>query len=175
MADLSNPADSSPTAALHLLDSAIGRPIRTWQFTDKQLISIGRGDDCDVQISDPFVSRIHAELRAQEGSWSLVSIGRHGILVQGETIKELSITGEIVFRLGSGGPTLRFNPTAAPVENPAAPQNDNRMTMMFDSTIVENMFELDPTKLQREVSEIADADYFQELKRRAEQLRQQRK
>ena len=64
---------------------------------------------------------------------------------------------------------------AAMVENPAIRQTDNRMTMMFDATLMENMFELDQNKLQREVEEIADADYFQQLQRRAQQLREQRK
>jgi pSer/pThr/pTyr-binding forkhead associated (FHA) protein len=132
-------------------------------------------DESDVQISDPFVSRTHAELRATGNGWSLVSLGRHGVVVQGETITELPITGETTFRLGSAGPTLRFNPIAAQLENPVAPQSDNRMTMMFDSTLVENLFQLDHKKLEHEVSEITDADYFQELQRRAQQLREQRK
>jgi hypothetical protein len=167
MAESSNSSDSSATSAIHLLDSAIGRPIRSWQFTGKQLISIGRADECDVQISDPFVSRNHAELRAQADGWTLVSLGRHGVIVQGETVTEFPITGEAIFRLGSGGPTLRFNPVAS--------SNDNRTTMMFDGTAVEDIFELDHIKVDREVSEIADADYFQQLQERAKQLRQQRK
>ncbi|HTQ39774.1 MAG TPA: FHA domain-containing protein [Pirellulales bacterium] len=168
MADLSNPnaPDSSLHAAIHLMDSALGRPIRSWQFSGQPLISIGRADDRDVQISDPYVSRNHAELRNQCGQWSLVSLGRHGVIVQGETIAEIPIQGETTFRLGSSGPTLRFDPRA--------PHADNRMTMMFDSTVGENMFELDHSKLQREVAEIADGDYFLELQRRAQQLRQQR-
>jgi pSer/pThr/pTyr-binding forkhead associated (FHA) protein len=173
MTDSTNPSDAA--TAVHLLDSSLGRPIRTWQFTAKELITIGRADECDVQINDPYVSRSHAELRAADGGWLLVSLGRHGVQVQGALISELSIDGEIVFRLGSAGSTLRFNPVAAMVENPAIRQTDNRMTMMFDATLMENMFELDQNKLQREVEEIVDADYFQELQRRAKQLREQRK
>jgi pSer/pThr/pTyr-binding forkhead associated (FHA) protein len=157
------------------MDSALGRPIRTWNFTSKQLITIGRADECDVQISDPYVSRNHAELHATGGNWSLVSRGRHGIQIQGETITEIPLTAETIFRLGSGGPTLRFDPIAANSESPAAAPSDNRMTMMFDSTLVKDMFELDHHKLEREVSEIADADYFQQLQQRAKQLREQRK
>ena len=175
MSDSTNPSDADAATAVHLLDSSLGRPIRTWQFTAKELITIGRADECDVQISDPYVSRSHAELRPADGGWLLVSLGRHGVQVQGAVISELSIDGETVFRLGSAGPTLRFNPVAALVENSAIRQTDNRMTMMFDATLMENMFELDQNKLQREVEEIADADYFQELQRRAKQLREQRK
>jgi pSer/pThr/pTyr-binding forkhead associated (FHA) protein len=161
-----NPPEVSLYAAIHLLDSALGRPIRSWQFTGQQLISIGRADGCDVQISDPYVSRNHAELRAQAGHWLLVSLGRHGLVLQGETVTEVSLQAETTFRLGSGGPTLRFDPTA--------PHVDNRMTMMFDATVGEQIFELDHSKLEREVTEIAEGDYFQELKRRAELLREKR-
>lgn len=175
MAESTNPSDATALTAVHLLDSSLGRPIRTWQFTAKGVITIGRADECDVQISDPYVSRSHAELRAADGGWLLVSLGRHGVQVEGAAISELSINGETTFRLGSFGPSLRFSPVAPPVENPAIRQTDNRMTMMFDSTLMENMFELDQNKLQREVEEIADADYFQQLQRRAQQLRDGRK
>ncbi|HZZ29969.1 MAG TPA: FHA domain-containing protein [Pirellulales bacterium] len=161
-----NVPDLSLYAAIHLLDSALGRPIRSWQFTDQPLISIGRADDRDVQISDPYVSRDHAQLQHSDGGWKLVSLGRHGVIVQGQSITEVPIQGETTFRLGSDGPTLRFNP--------APPHTDNRMTMMFDSTVGEDLFALDHSKLEREVSEIVDADYFQQLQRRAQQLRDQR-
>jgi pSer/pThr/pTyr-binding forkhead associated (FHA) protein len=149
--------------AVHLLDSALGRPVRSWRFDAKQVISIGRGDDQDVQISDPYVSRCHAELRRGEGGWSLVSLGRHGVIVQGQTITELPVQGEATFRLGSGGPTLRFDPAAA--------SSDNRATMFFDSTFAENAFEIDRHKVERDVGEIADAEYFQDLQKKAQQLR----
>jgi len=175
MSDSTNPSDETAHTALHLLDSSLGRPIRTWRFTDKELITIGRADECDVQISDPYVSRSHAELRVADGGWLLVSLGRHGVQVQGSAITDLAINGETIFRLGSFGPSLRFSPVEPLVESPSIRQTDNRMTMMFDSTLMENIFELDQNKLDREVSEIADADYFQQLQRRAQQLREQRK
>jgi pSer/pThr/pTyr-binding forkhead associated (FHA) protein len=152
--------------AVQLLDSALGRPVRSWQFDGKRLISIGRAEDRDVQISDPYVSRNHAELRHHDGKWSLVSLGRYGVMVQGQTVTEIAIEKETVFRLGSEGPTLRFDP--APV------RSDNRMTMMFDSTLVQNVFELDKSKIERDVGDIAKADYFQDLQKRAQQLRKQR-
>ena len=102
----------------------------------------------------------------QNGDWTLVSLGRYGVIVQGQEITELPIQNETTFRLGSEGPTLRFDPAAA--------RNDNRMTMMFDSTLVSNMFELDKSKVERDVGEISEAGYFQQLQRRAQQLREQR-
>jgi pSer/pThr/pTyr-binding forkhead associated (FHA) protein len=171
---LSDPRDTSDLSlhvAVQLLDSALGRPMRSWQFDNKAVISIGRAEDRDVQISDPYVSRTHAELRWEsrpgcEPAWILVSLGRYGVMVEGHMITELPIHKEITFRLGSEGPTLRFNPKAA--------KNDNRMTMMFDSTLVENKFELDRKKIESDVSDIEQADYFKELQRRAKQLRKNR-
>jgi serine/threonine protein kinase, bacterial len=160
----SKPApEISPHVVVQLLDSAIGRPIRTWQFDSTPLISIGRAPEQHVQIDDPYVSRSHAELRFNSGEWSLISLGRYGVQVEGQAITEIPIRGELTFRLGASGPTLRFNP--------AAPRHDNRMTMMFDSTLVEDLFALDASKLERDVSEISQGDYFQQLQKRARELR----
>lgn len=149
--------------AVQLLDSATGRPVRDWQFHGKQTVSIGRGLDQDVQISDPYVSRTHAELRWDAIAWKLVSLGRHSVRVEGEAITEIPVEKQITFRLGSEGPTLRFDPAAA--------VSDNRMTMMFDSTLVSDLFEVDKSKRDREVGEIEQENYFQELQKRARQLR----
>jgi pSer/pThr/pTyr-binding forkhead associated (FHA) protein len=166
MVEPKNAPEASLHVAVQLLDSALGRPVRSWQFEGKQVVSIGRGEDQHVQISDPYVSRNHAELRYQNGQWVLVSLGRYGVLMQGQAITEVPIEKETTFRLGSEGPTLRFDPAVA--------RNDNRMTMMFDSTLVQNMFELDQKKVERDVGEIAEANYFQELQKRAQQLRKLR-
>ncbi len=100
----------SPYVALHLLDSSTGRQVRTWQFDGKPLITIGRAPEQHVQIDDPYVSRSHAELRFDRGQWSLVSLGRYGVQVEGQAITEIPVQGQLTFRLGASGPTLRFNP-----------------------------------------------------------------
>jgi pSer/pThr/pTyr-binding forkhead associated (FHA) protein len=164
---------SDPPVAVHLLDSALGRTMRSWRFEGESLITIGRADDSHVQVSDPYVSRSHAELRRQDGSWMLVSLGRYGVIVQAQQVTELTITADTTFQLGSSGPSLRFE-LAAGTANNRITETDNRMTMMLDSTLAENMFELDQSKLNEEVGEISTGSYFQELQRRAQQLRRQR-
>ncbi len=158
---------SPPSVAVQLLDSATGRPVRDWQFQGKQTVSIGRAHDQDVQISDPYVSRTHAELRWEGSIWKLVSLGRHSVKVEGESITELPVDKQTTFRLGMEGPTLRFEPVAS--------TSDNRMTMMFDSTLVSDLFEVDKSKIDRDVGEISQGDYFQELQKRARQLRELRR
>jgi pSer/pThr/pTyr-binding forkhead associated (FHA) protein len=164
---------TDPAVAVHLLDSALGRTMRSWRFEGKTLITIGRADEAHVQVSDPYVSRTHAELRHQDGRWTLVSLGRYGVIVQGQQVTELPINADTTFQLGSSGPSLRFE-LAAGTANNRITETDNRMTMMLDSTLAENMFELDQNKLNEEVGEISVGSYFQELQKRAKQLRKQR-
>jgi pSer/pThr/pTyr-binding forkhead associated (FHA) protein len=159
--------------AVHLLDSALGRTMRSWRFEGNTLITIGRADDSHVQVSDPYVSRLHAELRREDGCWSLVSRGRYGVIVEGQQVSEFSITADTTFQLGASGPSLRFELNAA-TNNNRITETDNRMTMMPESTLAENVFELDQDKLSLEVGEISTASYFQELQKRAKQLRKKR-
>src|SRR5690242_12092514 len=55
---------------------------------DKRVMVIGRGQDCDVQISDPNVSRRHAELRQEETSYWIVDLGStNGMEVNGRRLR----------------------------------------------------------------------------------------
>lgn len=156
----------SPWVALHLLDMATGRPLRSWKFETRPTLSIGRADESDVQISDPFVSRLHAELRFSEGQWRLHSLGRSGVLVGGKPVNEVLVEGDLTFRLGPDGPTVQFQPTVAGV--------DNSMTMFVDVSAPPDVFQLDDTKVSREVGDIAEGEYFQKLQQRAKQMRQKK-
>jgi Protein of unknown function (DUF3662)/FHA domain len=47
-------------------------------------VLVGRSRECDVVLSDPNVSRRHAELRQDGGSWSIVDLGStNGVKVNG--------------------------------------------------------------------------------------------
>jgi len=71
-------------------------------------VVIGRMSSSDVVLSDPNVSRRHAELRRDGGGWSLVDLGStNGTLVNGKLAKEHVLrdgdrlafgTTELVFR-----------------------------------------------------------------------------
>jgi hypothetical protein len=51
---------------------------------DKQRIVLGRSRECDIQISDPNVSRRHAEFRREGGAFWLVDLGStNGVDVNG--------------------------------------------------------------------------------------------
>lgn len=147
-------SESSTAVAVHLLDAARGRPLQSWKFANRNSITIGRGDERDVAMSDPYVSRLHAELRHADGRWVLLAHGRHGVLVQNEPVQEMFVTGAVTFRLGASGPTLQFQPLVGEL--------DNGHTLCYDAAPIE-LFALDETKLERDVSEIAEADYFKNL------------
>lgn len=154
-----------PPVVVHLLDPQFGRPVKSWKFTDREMLTIGRNDDRDIEISDPYVSRNHAELHYFGDHWLLVSHGRNGVVVNNQVVKEATVHGTVTFRLGANGPTLKFDATPA--------RNDNPPTLCYDTALVSPvaLFQVDQAKVQKEVEGIAEGNYFQELQRRARELR----
>jgi pSer/pThr/pTyr-binding forkhead associated (FHA) protein len=150
---------------VELLDHSGSRPVKTWRFAGLRRISIGRDATQDVEISDPFVSRTHAELAWGGGEWTLVSRGRHGVLVENQMVTECPVRGEVTFRLGVAGPTLRFASSA--------PIDPGSQTLSFDK-IPEDLLAVDERKLERDLREITDGDYFQQLKEKTRRLRDRR-
>lgn len=152
---------------MQLLDPTVGSPIKSWRFKGLPKITIGRAEDCAVEILDPHVSRLHVLLTASDGQWMLNPLGRNVVLVDGQLISEMPISREVTFRLGPLGPSLRFNLTAEK-------KNDFMQTLCFDPDTMP-FFQLDQSKLQAEVSEIANDDFFQTLQKKAKDLRRHRK
>jgi hypothetical protein len=65
-------------------------------------IVLGRSKDCDVQVSDPNISRRHAELRQEGASYTLVDLdSTNGIEVAGRRLKRLKLEDGTRFTLGS--------------------------------------------------------------------------
>jgi hypothetical protein len=49
---------------------------------------VGRSRECEITIDDPNVSRRHAELRLENGSWSIADLGStNGVEVNGERVE----------------------------------------------------------------------------------------
>jgi pSer/pThr/pTyr-binding forkhead associated (FHA) protein len=150
-------------AVLHLLDSTNGHPLQTWRFTNRELITIGRNDGNDVIVTDPHVSRAHATIAYESGRWSIVSIGRHGTVINDRVISEAKLSHQTVFRLGKEGPTFRFD---TEVSSPHRSETlDNISADLFD------MLQVDEARKQQEVDQITGNALFQELK---EQTRRQK-
>jgi hypothetical protein len=151
--------------AVQLMDATSGRPIQCWTFQGRAKITIGRSPDQDVSISDPYVSRSHADLVHDDGQWRLIATGRNGVVVANQLVTEYLFHGEVIFRLGMDGPTLRFRTTPDRAEIVS--------TICFDS-LPAPLFLLDEDRVRNDVGSIADGDYFQSLQRRAKEMRRQR-
>jgi FHA domain-containing protein len=55
-------------------------------------VLLGRSRDCDIVVSDPNVSRRHAELRRENGRWSIVDLGStNGIKVNGRRVNDAAL------------------------------------------------------------------------------------
>ena len=56
-------------------------------------VVIGRSRDCDVTLDDPNVSRRHAELRNQGGTWVVADLGStNGVKVNGRRVNDHPLT-----------------------------------------------------------------------------------
>jgi membrane-bound lytic murein transglycosylase D len=85
--------------------------------TDKQRselfidsLRIGRGDDCEIVISDSVVSRRHVELVFMADSWWVIDDGSaNGTYINGEKIDRVPLTGDVQLELGRGGPVVSIH------------------------------------------------------------------
>ena len=63
---------------------------------------VGRSKDADIQVSDPNVSRRHAELRREGSAFWLVDLdSTNGIEVRGKRVKRLKLEDGTRFTIGS--------------------------------------------------------------------------
>jgi hypothetical protein len=68
----------------------------------KASIVIGRSKDCDIRISDPNVSRRHAEIRQEGSTYWIVDLGStNGIAVNGHALKRAKLDDDDRITLGS--------------------------------------------------------------------------
>jgi FhaA, N-terminal domain/FHA domain len=69
---------------------------------DKRITVLGRGQECDVQLSDPNVSRRHAEVRQEETSYWIVDLGStNGMEVNGRRLRQAKLESGDRITLGS--------------------------------------------------------------------------
>ncbi|MGH3081383.1 MAG: FhaA domain-containing protein [Gaiellaceae bacterium] len=68
----------------------------------KTSVVIGRSKDCDIRISDPNVSRRHAEVRQEGSAYWIVDLGStNGISVNGHALKRAKLDDDDRITLGS--------------------------------------------------------------------------
>jgi hypothetical protein len=96
------------TEAASPVDLGIQREIAvlTWegkrQEISKRRLVIGRSKDVDVQVTDPNVSRRHAEVRQEGATYWLVDLdSTNGVEVRGKRVKRLKLEDGTRFTIGS--------------------------------------------------------------------------
>lgn len=131
-------------------------PVPTLQFSDGPLagttlriesdrVLIGRRQDNDLVISDPHVSRVHAELQRDEQLLLLTDLNS----TSGTRINDVDVVGTAVIRHGD---TIEFGPVTARFEDPAFPAVGDDPTVGFEVPEIQTGPHLSPR--QTEVIEL---------------------
>ena len=96
------------TEAASAVDLGIQREVAvlTWEGkrheVSKRRVVIGRSKDADVQVTDPNVSRRHAELRQEGATYWIVDLdSTNGVEVRGKRVKRLKLEDGTRFTIGS--------------------------------------------------------------------------
>ena len=104
-----------PRSGPDLLVTAEGREYR---FRHPTMIRIGRQHDCDIVVTDPVCSRIHAEVSAVPGGWSYRNQSREGSFEEGRRVETRTFDERLDLRLGHpvAGPAVSLVPILSAAE-----------------------------------------------------------
>jgi pSer/pThr/pTyr-binding forkhead associated (FHA) protein len=110
---------------------------------DKPVINIGRRLDNHLVLSDPRVSRKHAQIRAKSGQYFVIDLhSSAGTLLNGERVEEAGLkpgdvltmaTVEMIYGEDTGGPP----DTTPPYAPPFKPEADQDATLTSDLSTLE--------------------------------------
>jgi ABC-type multidrug transport system ATPase subunit/pSer/pThr/pTyr-binding forkhead associated (FHA) protein len=97
---------------------------------DKNVVTLGRGPDSDVQISDPLVSGHHARLERQGAVYRIVDLGStNGLVYQGQRVlQHLLSDGDVLYI----GPRIAVQYRAYAGFLPAAKKQEVPSTQFLD-------------------------------------------
>ena len=107
-----------PENAMLIIDGKTTYPL------DKPVINIGRHSSNDLILTDPHVSRHHAQLRAIKNHFSIFDVGSTGgLFLNGQRISRATLHAGDVIRVGTISliynqePTLTFETSVLPVDD----------------------------------------------------------
>lgn len=81
---------------------------RHYPLDPKRSMNLGRGSNCEIILSDPVCSRVHAEIFFSDDGWHVRDAGsRNGTLVNGQKIDTALLADQTVVTVGST--ELQFN------------------------------------------------------------------
>src|SRR3984957_17198923 len=115
------PPDMATSMGMNELDVTYGE--RSYSFRPGEMVRIGRSPDNEIVVSDPTVSRQHAQISCGPDGWEFVSTGRALSFVNGAQATRVLVTQATQLQLSSErGPVLSLTPTPAgpPAADPGA-------------------------------------------------------
>lgn len=75
---------------------------RQFPLDPRRPMHVGRGDSCEVKLTDPISSRFHAVVYFEEGNWQLRDTGsRNGTLVNGQKTDHAMLIDQSLITVGS--------------------------------------------------------------------------
>lgn len=154
-----------PAFQLQLLDAAQGQVLQTWELSGVDVVRIGRSPDNDIVLGSQYVSRAHAYLQADGDRYRLSTLSQQGLFVDGQRCDSVVLEPGLVFRLAAKGPFLRFDPIRS--------SDDDHSTISLTPEDAPLLI-LDTAERDRQVDEIAEDEYFQNLREAAGALRRRR-
>src|SRR5690349_1311116 len=110
---------AAPVSLSVSFDTPAGEAVR---LRFKQSFRIGRAVECEVNINDSSVSRLHAEGQFKYGQWWITDLNSsNGLVVDGQRMHEVPVQAAITVQLGFEGPAVRFEvQDRPPVQDAAA-------------------------------------------------------
>ena len=97
--------------------------------------SIGRGLDCQIVLSDPLSSRVHAIVSANEDGWWVRDAGsRNGTFLNGQKIDEVRLVDSCNLKVGGAEFTFRDGDVGSSIME--KDQLELTQTVVVDTPIV---------------------------------------
>ncbi len=100
---------ASSVITLTLLHPIQSTPVQSWTFDDGEAIRVGRSTDNHVVLYSAVVSRNHVELRCDDDTWEVVSLGANGTYIDGKRVVRMPLHDGLIFRLARSGPNLQVH------------------------------------------------------------------
>jgi hypothetical protein len=98
-------------------------------FNFRRSFRVGRDENCDLQLSDSMVSRFHAEINFEGGSWWVRDLNStNGTYVEGVRIDQVPLARTTRLHLGLDGPILQITVEGSSTRDMTAVQQSPSIT-----------------------------------------------
>jgi Nif-specific regulatory protein len=133
LAGIAQPSRLASTVYSYLVMTTGARAGSQFVLDERRQNRIGRGLECDVVLTDPLSSRVHAILTCENGEWWVRDAGsRNGTYVAGQKVDEARLAADNTIKVGST--EFEFKQSAAvPVDHS---QPEHTQTIVRDRNML---------------------------------------